>query len=598
MSETSTNSELETTTDDSWKYSILPEINKGCLDCIKEVEAKYNNATPFGCIYHDWQKTVESDRNRCGSYSISELYYERCRDRLEYDYIGFNSSESCAKDEECARDCVFKYVNADRTVDCRRGNTGDRLCVDYGIIHAFKENACSLRITSGTSDIEIYAGYMEDTCGIANPPISTTAPPTTNPGTTIGISSAVAVLVLALLFGVLCYCRRRQRRKRRQPASSERSTTNNYAMDPGCRLNMLPSFDITTASPEIQEMVKGKIISIMDIELLEEIGRGQFGVVRKAYCYTNPEHTYKVVVAMKMVRVQTLERQEEEIKNLLREANIMNTFDHVNVLNLIGIVWEPGEQPAVVCPYMGKGSLLDLIKKSEIKFSPMDYLNFVVQMAAGLEYLETKNFVHRDIALRNCLISDLYVLKISDFGLTRDIYDSKIYECSDIAEKRLPWKWLAPESIKQGSFTHKSDVWSFGVTIWELYADGSSPYPAIGNLTVLQDCLDAGYRLSKPDKLPSNLYDLMRLMWNHEPSFRPSFTELHTAIKTYILSENGANEYSYTIQKDPSKVVKVTPNDDPSLEYMQPIRRQLQRDSNVYADLSDSHKVPEPEIYS
>ena len=156
----------------------------------------------------------------------------------------------------------------------------------------------------------------------------------------------------------------------------------------------------------------------------------------------------------------------KKIDGFIQEALIMKDFDHPRVLHLIGVSFFDDMSPYLVTPYMANGSFLAFLNdKHNILFS-CHLIDFAIEIAEGMEYLASHKIVHRDLAARNCLLDKEYHVKIADFGLSRDISEKDYYRSEQ--KYQLPMKWMAPESLEEGKFTTKSDVWSFGVTFWEI----------------------------------------------------------------------------------------------------------------------------------
>ncbi|ROT61155.1 putative high affinity nerve growth factor receptor-like, partial [Penaeus vannamei] len=169
----------------------------------------------------------------------------------------------------------------------------------------------------------------------------------------------------------------------------------------------------------------------------------------------------------------------------MREVEIMSAFRHENIVSLIGIVaTDAGGRPWMVFEFMPYGDLAEVLRSCNKQFysndSPVkslgkeDLLSMSVQIASGMEYLSSQHFVHRDLACRNCLVGENLCVKISDFGMSRDVYTCDYYKVG--GSRMLPVRWMAPESIMYGKFTLESDVWSFGVVLWEIYSFGKQPY--------------------------------------------------------------------------------------------------------------------------
>ncbi len=149
-----------------------------------------------------------------------------------------------------------------------------------------------------------------------------------------------------------------------------------------------------------------------------------------------------------------------------------------------------------------------------------------------MDYLAQQKFVHRDLATRNCMINKFLIVKIADFGLSRDIYKSDYYRVED-KKRPLPVKWMAIESLTEGVFSTKTDVWSFGIVLWELTTRGCAPYPDVDSFH-MKAYLNRGRRLTQPEHAPDDVYVLMCRCWRKNPDDRPTFSELHTVLKDIV----------------------------------------------------------------
>ena len=206
----------------------------------------------------------------------------------------------------------------------------------------------------------------------------------------------------------------------------------------------------------------------------------------------------------------------------------MKNFDHPNILKLLGICTT--KPVHIVLEYCCYGDLRNHLLAKGATIAIATKLLWCSQLASALAYLETLNFVHRDIAARNILLYSESKIKLSDFGLTRETTEN-LYT----SEKRskLPIKWMAPESIERLVFSTKSDVWSFGVTAWEIFNNGNKPYSNVINGEVFQ-MLERGNRLSMPAQCPPSLYNLLTKCWSFEPGNRPKCSEIKMIISEII----------------------------------------------------------------
>ncbi|XP_048204947.1 tyrosine-protein kinase HCK isoform X2 [Perognathus longimembris pacificus] len=253
------------------------------------------------------------------------------------------------------------------------------------------------------------------------------------------------------------------------------------------------------------------------LKLEKRLGAGQFGEVWMA---TYNKHTK---VAVKMMKPGSM-----SVEAFLAEANMMKTLQHDKLVKLHAVVTQ--EPIYIVTEFMAKGSLLDFLKSQEGSKQPFPKLiDFSAQIAEGMAFIERRNYIHRDLRAANILVSASLVCKIADFGLARIIEDNE-YTAREGA--KFPIKWTAPEAINFGSFTIKSDVWSFGILLMEIVTFGRIPYPGMSNPEVIR-ALEHGYRMSRPEHCPAELYNIMTRCWKNRPEERPTFEYIQSVLEDF-----------------------------------------------------------------
>ncbi|XP_070168524.1 tyrosine-protein kinase Fer isoform X3 [Polyergus mexicanus] len=258
-----------------------------------------------------------------------------------------------------------------------------------------------------------------------------------------------------------------------------------------------------------------------DVILLEKIGRGNFGDVYKAQL-----KICKTEVAVKTCKI-TL--PDEQKRKFLQEGRILKQYDHRNIVKLIGICVQ--KQPIMIVMELVPaltlgGSLLTHLRKNASTITQREQLCMCKDAAAGMSYLESKYCIHRDLAARNCLVGYECIVKISDFGMSREEEEYTVSE----GMKQIPIKWTAPEALNFGKYTSLCDVWSYGILIWEIFSKGGNPYSGMSNKQA-RDKIDAGYRMPAPDGTPEEIYRLMLRCWEYEPEKRPHFDQIFNVVE-------------------------------------------------------------------
>uniref|UniRef100_A0A3Q1ECC2 Tyrosine-protein kinase receptor n=1 Tax=Acanthochromis polyacanthus TaxID=80966 RepID=A0A3Q1ECC2_9TELE len=265
------------------------------------------------------------------------------------------------------------------------------------------------------------------------------------------------------------------------------------------------------------------------IMLLRELGQGSFGMVYEGIAKDIVKGDPDTRVAVKTVNESASLRERIEFLN---EASVMKAFSCHHVVRLLGVV-SKGQPTLVVMELMTHGDLKSYLRslRPDSENNPSgcppptlkDMLQMAAEIADGMAYLNAKKFVHRDLAARNCMVAEDFTVKIGDFGMTRDIYETDYYRKG--GKGLLPVRWMAPESLKDGVFTAHSDCWSFGVVLWEISTLAEQPYQGLSNEQVLKFVMDGGY-LDRPENCPERMHDLMQMCWQYNPKMRPMFHEI------------------------------------------------------------------------
>ncbi|XP_027248852.1 high affinity nerve growth factor receptor isoform X2 [Cricetulus griseus] len=274
-----------------------------------------------------------------------------------------------------------------------------------------------------------------------------------------------------------------------------------------------------------------------DIVLKWELGEGAFGKVFLAECYNLLNEQDKMLVAVKALK----EASESARQDFQREAELLTMLQHQHIVRFFGVCTE-GRPLLMVFEYMRHGDLNRFLRShgpdakllvggEDVASGPLglgQLLAVASQVAAGMVYLASLHFVHRDLATRNCLVGQGLVVKIGDFGMSRDIYSTDYYRVG--GRTMLPIRWMPPESILYRKFSTESDVWSFGVVLWEIFTYGKQPWYQLSNTEAIE-CITQGRELERPRACPPDVYAIMRGCWQREPQQRHSMKDVHARLQ-------------------------------------------------------------------
>ncbi|CAH2057207.1 unnamed protein product, partial [Iphiclides podalirius] len=324
--------------------------------------------------------------------------------------------------------------------------------------------------------------------------------------------------------------------------------------------------DYSTPAVRDYELVRNQI------ELTGIIGEGQFGDVHKGTCrVTSANHPslrrqlalqkqegrsvggeYVLHVAVKTCK---MDADLDTAEKFLEEAYIMQQFSHPHIIGLVGVCSSPPIW--IVMELATLGEMRAYLQQNAHRLETCTLVLYIYQLSTALSYLESKKFVHRDIAARNVLVSTATCVKLADFGLSKRVDDKSYYKAS---RGKLPIKWMAPESINFRRFTSASDVWMFGVCMWEILMLGVKPFSGVKNNDVIGK-LENGERLALPARCPPRLYSLMSRCWAYEPSQRPTAHCLKETLFE-ILQEERSSAWD-TMRRENRRVAAASWGDEP-----------------------------------
>lgn len=254
-----------------------------------------------------------------------------------------------------------------------------------------------------------------------------------------------------------------------------------------------------------------------DVNLVKILGKGSFGEVWKGTW--KGEH-----VAIKKCLE---EMPQAERVQFLREARIMRAYQHPNIVQFIGVCAQ--KEPMMIVMELVSGGSLDEYLTTH-RSNPLKKTKLCLDAAKGMEYLSSVGCIHRDLAARNCLLTSTQSVKISDFGMSRD---KGVYQMSS-GQKRIPVKWAAPEALLNGYYSSASDVWSFGVLMWEIFSNCDMPYGDWNNQQVMEKVIKGTYRLPRPTFMPSSVDKLMRDCWQNHSKDRPTFAQIRERLELIV----------------------------------------------------------------
>ncbi|XP_038071439.1 tyrosine-protein kinase receptor TYRO3-like [Patiria miniata] len=395
----------------------------------------------------------------------------------------------------------------------------------------------------------------------------TTAEPTTNGSFhvpflwIIALSSVLGGLVVLLCIVACCWqlwkCYSKHfpkgnlRIPRPQFISEEDLTKSDFTISPQIFWEEL-KLDELALDDDMKKKMRMFLIPRNKLSIHKLIGEGQYAQVHFA-TLVSPSFSCEQKVAVKIMK----EHWTDQARHLIEEGMLTVDLLHPNILTIIGISLEfvnsKQIRPLVVMPFLENGDLNSFLKNVRLannqELSMRWRVDLMAQIASGMEFIASKNIVHRDLATRNCMLDDNYTVKVADFGLARQMHDAEFYKMKirQSISCSLPVKWVAMEGLNDSIFTTMSDVWSFGVTMWEIFTHAKIPYPGLENYKVLRH-LESGHRLYQPDGCPENLYKLMYSCWRKDPCMRPTFGYLREKLEALKVTLSTAEDtWSATI---------------------------------------------------
>lgn len=403
---------------------------------------------------------------------------------------------------------------------------------------------------------------------LSNSGISSTGVGLISASSVFGVMFIIISIVLTIVFVMYCV-RRRQRETLSEHTLSklEKQKQWDYVIN-----QTYANMSGSTMSPKLREAIDGfPQYKKSAIKYIRQLGQGNFGVVFYARAEGAFEDQKEMEVAVKTLKEE--EQCEEALEDFVREAKLMFSFDHENIVKILGVCTE--EMPYyLIFEYMDKGDLAQFLRSSASSLqrhvmNPQDgrlrsrtestlsdeppslsvdqLKDICKQIASGMKYLADNNHVHRDLACRNCLAKSCeweqtdsgLIIKIGDFGMSQNLYSADYYRVRGQAV--LPVRWMSPEAVIYGKFSTDSDVWSFGVVMWEVFSFAMQPYYGTSNEEVTE-AIRRHKILAQPADCPDKFYEIMKSCWTPESKLRPSFAELYKILSNCQLSMSSSSE--------------------------------------------------------
>ncbi|XP_027697115.1 ephrin type-A receptor 1 [Vombatus ursinus] len=332
------------------------------------------------------------------------------------------------------------------------------------------------------------------------------------------------LLALALILGFLAF--RTRRRAQKQKGQRECASDGGDRED---KLWLKPYVDLQAYEDPAQGALDfARELDPTWLTVDTAIGEGEFGEVYRGILKVPGQDCF--TVAIKTLKATS---PDGHWWNFLREATIMSQFNHQHILHLEGVVTK--RKPImIITEFMENGALDAFLRAQEEQLASGQLVSMLQGIASGMSHLSDHRYVHRDLAARNILVSQNLCCKVSDFGLTR-LLDNDRDGTYETQGGKIPIRWTAPEAIAHRIFTSASDVWSFGVVMWEVLSFGDKPYGDMSNQEVMKSIED-GYRLPPPVDCPAPLYDLMKCCWAYDRTCRPRFRQLQTQLEQLLAS--------------------------------------------------------------
>ncbi|XP_036403304.1 inactive tyrosine-protein kinase 7 [Megalops cyprinoides] len=358
---------------------------------------------------------------------------------------------------------------------------------------------------------------------------------------TIGLSVGAAVAYIIIVLGLMFYCKKRRNAKRLQKGTEGEEPEMECLNGGTVQHNGQTTAEIqeevaltnlgTTATTNKRHSNNDKLhFPRADLHTITTLGKGEFGEVLLAKAKGIEEGEEETVVLVKSLQT----RNEQLQLDFRREFEMFGKLNHANVVRLLGLCRE-AEPHYIILEYVDLGDLKQFLRISKSKedktkpqpISTKQKVSICAQVAQGMEHLSNHRFVHKDLATRNCLISAQRHIKVSALSLSKDVYSSEYYS---YRQARIPLRWLPAESVFEDDFSTKTDVWSFGVLMWEVFSHGELPYTKLSDEEVLEGLQGGKMKLPVPENCPSKVYKLMVRCWGSSPKDRPSFSELVNAL--------------------------------------------------------------------